>query len=147
MIVPDVNLLVYAYDADMALHGPARKWWEELLSGTTPVGLCWSVMLGFVRLMTHPDVMENPLRPDTALSHVRQWLEQPCTEIIEPGPRHLDILSTILGHAGIAGNLTTDAHIAALAIEYRAELHSTDRDFGRFPGLRWRNPLGQRGSH
>lgn len=142
MIVPDVNLLVYAYNADAPLHQRAKDWWEDALSRTErPVGLDWVVMLGFVRLMTHPAVLENPLRPEQATAPLAEWLAQPHVEVLQPGPRHLQIFESLLVGTGVAGNLSTDAHLAALAIEHKAELHSNDRDFGRFPGLRWRNPL------
>lgn len=142
MIIPDVNLLVYAYNRDAREHGVARRWWEELLSGTESVGLPWAVSCGFIRLMTHPAVLVRPLAPGTAVAHVRSWLERANVEPLEPGARHLEVLERLLGEAGVAGNLTTDAHIAALALEYQCEVHSNDSDFGRFSGLRWRNPLG-----
>lgn len=141
MIVPDVNLLVYAYNADAPLHAPAKRWWEGLLNGGDAVALPWAASLGFVRLMTHPGVLVTPLEPRRALAHVRAWLERPNMEIAEPGPRHLEILDRLLGSLGVGGNLTTDAHLAAIAIEQQCELHSNDVDFGRFPGLRWRDPL------
>ena len=141
MIVPDVNLLVYAYNADAPAHRAARNWWEELLSGDQPVRLPWAVCCGFVRIMTHTAVLLHPLSTDQAVTHVRSWLDLANVEVLEPGPRHLEILQRLLGQAGIGGNLVTDAHIAALALEYQAEVHSNDADFARFPGLRWRNPL------
>lgn len=141
MIVPDLNLLVYAYSRDAREHEGARRWWEELLGSGGPVGIPWAVSLGFVRLMTHPSVLERPLEPVRAVAHVRSWLDRPNVEPLDPGSRHLEILERLLGEAGVAGNLTTDAHLAAIAIERQAELHSNDADFGRFAGLRWRNPL------
>lgn len=141
MILPDINLLVYAYNRDAPHHAAARAWWEKLLSSAHPVGLPWAVCCGFVRMMTHPAVLVSPLGPAPAVAHVRSWFAQPNVEVVEPGPRHLDLLDRLLGHLGVGGNLTTDAHLAAIAIEYRAELHTNDTDFARFPGLRWRNPL------
>ena len=141
MIIPDVNLLVYAYNRGTRHHEAARAWWEDLLSSTERVGLPWAVSLGFVRLMTHPAVLIVPLDPRGAIRHVRRWLERPNVVMLEPGPRHLDVVESLLGPLGVGGNLTTDAHLAALAIEHRGELHSNDTDFGRFSGLRWRNPL------
>ena len=143
MILPDVNLLVYAHDELAPLHRPARAWWEEQLSGRQVVGLPWAVVFGFVRLVTHPSVLREPLAPPEALAHVRSWLERPQAETLEPGPRHLEIVERLFAGTGVGGNLTTDTHLAALAIEHRCELHSNDADFGRFPGLRWRNPLGK----
>jgi toxin-antitoxin system PIN domain toxin len=141
VIIPDLNLLVYAYNSDAPHHPKARAWWEGLLNGREPVAVPWAVILGYVRLMTHPSVLVTPLEPAVSIRHVRTWLDLPLVSVLEPGPRHLDILAAMLEALGVAGNLTTDAHLAALAIEHRAELHSNDTDFGRFPGLRWRNPL------
>ena len=141
MILPDVNLLLYAYNSAARHHSAARAWWEELLNGEEMVGLSWAVGLGFIRLMTHPAVLESPLQPGVAIRHVRTWIEQPQVVVLEPGPRHLEVLESLLETAGVGGNLTTDAHLASLAIEHQAELHSNDTDFARFSGLRWRNPL------
>jgi uncharacterized protein len=141
VILPDVNLLVYAYNRDAPHHGAARAWWEGLLNGETTVALAWAVSCGFVRLMTHRAVLARPLDPVLAVRHVRSWLERPNVELLDPGPRHLEILERLLGELGVGGNLTTDAHLAALAIEHQCELHSNDTDFARFAGLRWRDPL------
>jgi toxin-antitoxin system PIN domain toxin len=142
VLIPDVNLLVYAYNSDAPDHRAARLWWERSLSSLTPVGLPWSVLLGFLRIMTSRRILAVPLHSSEALSHIRSWLAQPQAHVIEPGPRHLDLLESLASAAGITGELTTDLHLAALAIEHQAELHSNDSDFGRFPGLRWVNPLG-----
>jgi len=141
VILPDINLLVYAYNQNAPLHEPARRWWEETMSAGKPIGLPWTVMLGFVRLMTHPAVLSPPLRPNKAIEHVKSWLTRPHVRVLEPGPRHLAILDELLSGLGVAGSLTTDAHLAALAIEHQAELHSNDTDFARFTGLRWHNPM------
>jgi hypothetical protein len=141
LILPDLNLLLYAHDELAPLHRQARRWWEDLMTGRHAVVLPWAVALGFVRLTTHPSVLREPLVPTAALARVRGWLARPHTELIEPGPRHLEILERLFASTGVGGNLTTDTHLAALAIEHRCELHSNDGDFGRFPGLRWRNPL------
>lgn len=141
MILPDLNLLVYAYTAQAPLHARARRWWEALLSGDEPVALPWAVSVGFVRLMTHPSAMTKPMRPERALDAVVAWHERSHVQALEPGPRHLAILRALLTDLGVAGNLTTDAHLAALAIEHGCQLHSNDADFGRFSGLRWVNPL------
>lgn len=143
MIIPDINLLLYAYNSGAIDHAPARRWWEDLLSSEERVGLAWIVILGFVRLSTTRGVLHTPVSPADALARVQSWLEQPGVSILNPGPRHLTELRTAL--AGTAGGpLTTDAHLAALAIEHQAELHSNDDDFSRFQGLRWRNPLAPR---
>lgn len=146
MILPDLNLLVYAHDELAPFHRSARSWWEEVLSGDRSVGLPWAVTLGFVRLVTHPAVVREPLAPGAALARVRVWLERPQVQVLEPGPRHLEILARLFAETGVAGRLTTDTHLAALAIEHQCELHSNDMDFGRFSGLRWVDPLSSSAS-
>lgn len=141
MILPDINLLLHAYNRDSPVHAAAKAWWEHLLNGTRPVGLAWVAILGFIRITTHRQVLVNPLQAAAACADVRAWLAQPYVGVLHPGDRHAEILFGLLESVGTAGNLTTDAHLAALAIEHQAELHSTDVDFGRFPGLRWVNPL------
>ncbi len=141
MIVPDINLLLYAYDTDSSFHDRARSWWEDLLSTPVPVGLPWAVLLGFVRLRSNRRFFAFPMAPSQALGHCRKWLQQPNVQILLPGPRHVDILESLLECPAIGSRLTTDAHLAALAIEHQAEIHSSDTDFVRFPGLRWRNPI------
>ena len=141
MIVPDVNLLLHAHDSRSRRHHAARPWWEGLMNGTGAVGLAWVAILGFIRIATNPKILDNPLDVSSASAHVRSWLGRPQTLLIHPGDRHAEVLFDLLEAAGAAGNLTTDAHLAALAIEHQAELHSTDADMARFPGLRWLNPL------
>lgn len=142
MIIPDVNLLVYAYNRDAPHHAEARAWWEELLTSPEPVGLPWVATLGFIRLMTHRAVLVVPMSPKQAVRHVASWLARSNVEALEPGHRHLEVLGRLLEELGTGGDLTTDAHLAAMAIEHQAEICSTDNDFARFPGLRWRNPIG-----
>ena len=141
MILPDVNLLLHSYDEDSPFHAAARAWWERALGGTRPVGLPWVALLGFVRIATHRHIFTSPLSVAAACGHARAWLAQPYVSILHPGERHAEVLFGLLESLGTAGNLTTDAHLAALAIEHQAEIHSTDADFNRFPGLRWVNPL------
>lgn len=141
MIIPDINLLVYAHNSACPGHDRSRHWWEDLIRREQPIGLAWAVAFGFIRLVTHPSVLTDPLPPLEAVSCVRTWMDQPNVRIVEPGPRHLTIVEDLLGATGVAGSLTTDTHLAALAIEHQADLHSNDADFGRFPGLRWKNPL------
>ncbi len=141
MIVPDVNLLLHAHDSQFRRHAAAREWWETHLNGPGSVGLSWVAILGFIRIATNPRILDNPLDVNSACARVRSWLERPQTVLIHPGDRHADILFSLLEAVGSAGNLTTDVHLAALAIEHRAELHSTDADMARFSGLRWVNPL------
>ncbi|MGK2851319.1 MAG: type II toxin-antitoxin system VapC family toxin [Candidatus Limnocylindrales bacterium] len=142
MKVPDLNLLIYAVDRASPGHTAALAWWNALMSGGETVAFSWTVLLGFVRLTTNPSVVAKPLTADEAIDYVERWLAQPISTVIEPTPRHTAILRDLLTGSGTAGNLVTDAHLAALAIEHGAELCTADRDFGRFPGLRWVNPLG-----
>ena len=111
------------------------------MNGTDSVGLAWVAILGFIRIATNARIVDNPLDVGGACGRVDSWIVRPQTMLIHPGDRHADILFGLLAAAGTAGNLTTDAHLAALAIEHQAELHSTDADMARFPGLRWVNPL------
>lgn len=143
MIVPDVNLLIYAVNRDAPHHDAARAWMEHSLSGSEPVGLPWLVVIAFLRLTTHPRIFEAPLETDSALGIVAGWLAQPCARPLEPGDRHWLILSQLLRDSGTAGNLTNDAHLAAIAIEHDACLHSADNDFQRFAELRFHNPLAE----
>ncbi len=141
MIIPDLNLLVYAYNDGAPHHDSARRWWEGLINGEERVGVPWVVSTGFVRLMTHPRVIARPATPETAADYVREWFQVPHVAPVNPGAEHLAHLRRNLVAAGVGANLVTDSHLAALAMEYQAEVHSNDTDFGRFPGLRWRNPL------
>jgi toxin-antitoxin system PIN domain toxin len=140
--LPDVNLLLYALDETSPHHTRARPWLEALLSGIEPVGFAWSVLLAFVRLSTRAQLFANPLGPAEAFDVIEGWLAQPCALVLHPTERHLAVLRGLVAPLGTAGNITTDAHLAALAIEHGAEVCSADTDFGRFPGLRWTNPLG-----
>jgi hypothetical protein len=141
VIIPDINLLAYAYNSAAPFHAESKKWLEGCLSGRTTVGLPWVVMLGFVRIMSSHMVATAPMEPLEAVGHVQSWLARPQTQIVLPGPRHLEILGDIMHSARASGRLTTDAHLASLAIETQSELYSNDLDFARFPGLRWFNPL------
>ena len=141
MILPDINLLVFAHNAAAPQHDAARTWWEDVLTREQPVGLPWAVTLGFVRLVTHPAVLTRPLAPAAALDRIDSWFRQSCVQPLDPGPRHLSIVRNLFAATHVAGRLTTDTHLAALAIEHQCELQSNDNDFERFPGLRWRNPL------
>jgi uncharacterized protein len=141
MVLPDINLLVYAYNEAVPRHGAARDWWQDLMSREQPVAVPWAVVFGFVRLVTHPAVLVEPLTAAGAMQRVRSWFDRPHVQPLDPGPRHLRIVEELFQAAGVAASLTTDTHLAALAIEHQCELHSNDSDFGRFPGLRWHNPL------
>jgi toxin-antitoxin system PIN domain toxin len=139
--IPDVNLLIYAVDETSARHGAAREWVEATLSGAETVGFAWSVLLAFIRLSTRPAVFERPLEAGEALNLVDGWLDQPCVTTIHPTERHSAVLRELLAPLGTAGNLTTDAHLAALAIEHGGVVCSCDADFTRFSGLSWVDPL------
>jgi uncharacterized protein len=141
MKLPDVNLLLYAIDEDSPRHEPARRWVEALFAGTETVALAWVVALAFVRLTTKRQVMMRPLSVDEALDILDGWLERPNVVIAHPTERHATVLRELLAPLGTGGNLTTDAHLAALAIEHGAELCSSDADFSRFSGVRWYDPL------
>jgi toxin-antitoxin system PIN domain toxin len=146
MILVDVNLLMYAVDKDAPLHAAAKSWWEAAVSGPETVGLSWIVILAFLRLTTKLNVFPKPLRIEAAFDIVDSWLEQPSVTVVHPGPRHARMLRDLLLPLGTGGNLTTDAHLAALALEHGAELCSLDHDFARFRHLNWRNPLDPRSS-
>jgi toxin-antitoxin system PIN domain toxin len=137
----DLNLLLYAVNRDSPRHGRARAWLQEAVSGEERIALPWTVILGFIRLTTNARVFERPLSAEAALQTVDDLLSQPSVSALEPGDGHWGILRDLLIEAGTAGNLTTDAHLAALAIEHGGELCSTDSDFARFKLLRWTNPL------
>ena len=141
MIVPDINLLIYAHFSGAPNHARASEWWSELTSGQERVGIPWIVAVGFLRVSTNPRAMTTPLSTGQATQTVTQWFVHPHVASLLPGKEHMRILGASLETVGVGGNLVTDAHIAALVIEHRAELHSNDSDFARFPDLRWRNPL------
>jgi uncharacterized protein len=139
--VPDVNLLISRSTIRRGHHEPARRWLEERLSGTETFAFAWAVLVAFVRLTTNPRVFERPFEPSEALDLVDSWLAQPCATIAEPTGRHAALLRELLATSGAAGNLVSDAHLAAIAIEHGAELCSADADSSRFPRLLWRDPL------
>jgi toxin-antitoxin system PIN domain toxin len=138
--LPDVNLLLDALNEKSPLHPRARPWLEALLSGTEPAGFAWVVILAFVRL-SPPQLFANPLAPAEAFAVVEGWLAQPCALVLHPTERHLALLRGLVEPLGTAGNITTNAHLAALAIEHGGEVCSADTDFARFRGLRWTNSL------
>jgi uncharacterized protein len=139
--IVDANLLLYAVNGDSPHHDRARRWLEDVLSGTETVGFAWTVLLAFLRLSTRAVVFPRPLEPGEAFELVDSWLGQPCATIVHPTERHADLLRDLLLPLGTAGNLTSDAHLAAIAIGHGAELCSSDRDFARFGGLRLTDPL------
>jgi toxin-antitoxin system PIN domain toxin len=134
--VPDLNVLLNARNAASPHHAVAHEWVEHALSAVETVGFAMVAVIGFIRLSTKPSVFPQPLSPTAALDQIDAWLSASPATIIHPGPRHLPLLRSLLEHAGTAGNLTTDAHLAALALEQRATLATFDGDFHRFPSLK-----------
>lgn len=141
MIVPDVNLLVYAVFDGYPLHDRAVTWLNEVLSGPEQVGLSVPSVFGFVRLATSARVHENPLSVAAAADYVSEWLDRPQVRFLAPGPAHVRLTLGLLQEVGTGANLTTDAQLAAYALEFGGTVHSNDSDFGRFPAVRWVNPL------
>lgn len=146
MILIDANLLIYAVNRDAPLHKPARAWWEATLSGNRITGIPWVSALAFLRITTSARIFPQPLYPEQAIAYLDGWLAQPAVQMVSPGDRHWAILRNLLRHAGMGGNLTTDAHIAALALEGGHAVYSTDNDFKRFAGVHHVNPLAARHS-
>lgn len=141
MILIDANLLIYAIDADSPHHRTARRWLEDTLSGTTQVGFPWIVILAFLRVTTRSTIVRTPLAAEDALDIMATWLQQPYVSTVRPGENHWPVLRNLLQSTGTAGNLTSDAHIAALALEQGYSIYSADNDFKRFPGVTHINPL------
>ena len=141
MILVDANLLLYAYNPRAELYEKSRAWLETMLSGPELVRFAWLTLWAFVRIATNPRVFERPLSTSEADVIVSSWLTQPTVGILEPGDRHWEILRGLMRDGQVAGPLVMDAVLAAIALEHGATLCTTDRDFSRFPGLRWTNPL------
>ncbi|MBM3852690.1 MAG: type II toxin-antitoxin system VapC family toxin [Verrucomicrobia bacterium] len=141
MMLVDANLLLYAEDSLAVHHEVAREWWDEQLSGTEPVLLCWPVLTAFIRIGTNARLHRRPLTLKEAVERVQSWLEQPCVRLIQPSEQHWPIFQRMLRGGHATANLVSDAHLAALAVEHNCLLCSTDADFDRFPGLKWRNPI------
>jgi toxin-antitoxin system PIN domain toxin len=137
----DANLLVYAHVVSAPQHERAREWLDGQLNGTAPVGLPWPSLLAFLRLVTNPRVFDRPEPVAQAWAQVLAWLGCETVWIPRPGERHAELLGALLALPGLHANLVPDAHLAALAMEHGLLLCSTDGDFGRFPRLRWTNPL------
>jgi len=133
---PDVNVLLYAVNSDSPQHLPAREWLEAAFAGPGGIGFSWVAVLGFIRLATKPGIFPDPLGVEDALGLVDDWLNHPHARVLNPTDHHGALLARLLLGAGQAGNLTTDAHLAAIAIEHGAILGTFDRDFERFSGLR-----------
>jgi len=141
MILVDANLLLYAHDAGSAHHSAACRWLENTLSGDEPVGLAWAAVLAFLRVGTNTRLRRDAPTLEEAIAIVAAWFERPAVTLLNPGERHWEILREMMTKGQARGPLVTDAHLAALAIEHGAALATTDRDFARFPGLKFFNPL------
>ncbi len=140
MKLVDANLLLYAVNIDSLEHEVARVWLERRLGGTEAVAFSWIALLAFLRIGTRESILPEPMSVTEAFDHIEEWLAQPPSVVLHPTVRHTAVLKGLLAPIGTAGNLTTDAHLAALAIEHGATIVSFDRDFGRFPGLPWIHP-------
>jgi len=141
VLVVDANVLLHAVNADAAEHETSRRWLEYRLSSAEPVGFAWIALLAFVRIGTRAGVLPSPMSVGEAFDHVEDWLVQPSAVVLQPSPRHAALLRGLLEPLGVAGNLASDAHLAALALEHGATVCTFDRDFARFPGVHWRHPL------
>lgn len=142
MKLPDTNVLVYAVNTRAPQHQAAHAWLRHAFAAPAGVGLAWVSLLGFVRIATHHRILETPLKLEEALRVLSFWLEQPRARLLHPAERHAELLGSLLTRVGTAGNLTTDAHLAALAMEHGATLASFDRDFDRFEGLHFERLRG-----
>jgi toxin-antitoxin system PIN domain toxin len=141
MILVDANLLIYAHVRSFPQHNQSRIWLDEQLSGKTPVGLPWTSLLAFLRIVTNPRIFVRPEATPSAWKQVVEWLDSDVVWVPQPTERHREILGSFLGEPGIQAGLVQDAYLAALAMEHGLALCSTDGDFARFRGLRWLNPL------
>lgn len=139
----DANILLYAVDEATPKHAIARQWLEEALNGPRRIGLPWSSMLAFVRIVTHPRALADPLLPAVAWSFVDDWLGAPAAWVPQPGRGYQDLLRRLVCDLDLRGNLVSDAALAALCLEHGLTVVSADSDFARFPGLRWLNPLAR----
>ena len=138
----DANVLLYAVDRRSPFHATAADWLTERLNGPRRVGLPWQSLTAFLRISTHPRAAASPLQPDDALRFVDDWLAADVAWVPVPGPRHGTLLADLIRRHQLRGNLISDAHLAALALEHGLTLVSADSDFARFPELSWTNPLG-----
>lgn len=141
MILPDANLLLDAVNTDSIDHSKALKWWQDLIESGAPVGLYTGVIFAFVRLSTNRRVFERPLSTQEAFAYVHNWLDFPAVSLVDAELEDIATAETLLTAAGTAANLVSDAQIAAAALRLNGTVHSADADFGRFPKLKWHNPL------
>jgi hypothetical protein len=141
VIIPDVNLLLYAVISGFPQHSRARAWWERIVNSPHRIGLTPPAVFGFLRIGTNARILPSPLAVKDAIEYVQDWLSQPNVDLLTAGPDHLNVALGLLQDVGTAGNLTTDVQLAAYAIEHNGEMHTNDTDFARFPDLKWVNPL------
>jgi len=141
VIVLDANILLYAYDAESEKHAKARAWVEQVFSDGTPVGLPWQTIAAFLRVVTNTRLPGKRFTAGEAAEIVGQWLDQPNVRVLPPSDQHWTLFRQMMVDGQARGPLVSDAQLAALTIEYGGTLQTTDRDFARFPGLRWQNPL------
>jgi toxin-antitoxin system PIN domain toxin len=141
VILVDANLLLYAEDSLSEHHERARNWWDKQLSGSDAVALCWPVVTAFIRIGTNARLHKRPLTLKEAVECVQSWIDQPCVRIIQASEQHWALFQKMLRVGNATANLVSDARLAALAVEHNCVLHSTDTDFARFRGLKWKNPI------
>lgn len=141
MIILDANILLYAYDSGSEFHLQARSWVEKVFSEGEPLGLPWQTVAAFLRVVTNPKLRGDRFTAEAAAAIVDQWLSQPNVRLLAPGDHHWSLFKAAMVDGQVRGPLITGAQLAALTVEYGGVLHTTDRDFARFPGLRWSNPL------
>ncbi|MES2309414.1 MAG: TA system VapC family ribonuclease toxin [Verrucomicrobiota bacterium] len=141
MIIPDANVLIYAYDSTSPYHEKAKKWWEDVLSAEEQIGVPWIVVLAYTRLMTHPTLCAQPLTTVEVRENIQEWFDLSHVRLLSPTSTTLGLFFDLLADVGLGGNLTTDAMIAAHAIENRGTVFSSDHDFSRFQAIQWQNPI------
>jgi toxin-antitoxin system PIN domain toxin len=144
MIIPDINLLLYAYFSVFPFHEEARRWWEGVGERGEPVGIAPPVLFGFIRIATNRRVFVKPMELERATGIVEDWLALPSIHVLRPGPRHVKVAFELLRATGTSRDLTTDAQIAAYALENRGVVHTIDADFSRFPTVPHVDPLVSR---
>ncbi len=141
MILADINLLLYAHDKNSRFHRESMAWWSDCLSGSQPVFLCAPVLFGFIRISTNGRLYPSPLTVEQAAGLVSEWLAQSMVQFTETTRQDVDVALGFLTSAGVRGNLTTDAELAAISVRLGATIHTNDTDFAAFPLVRWHNPL------
>ena len=144
MILPHANLLLYAFNSDAPDHDRAAQWWETCLNENEPVGLTWLVLLAVLRISTKPGPFDPPASTSIVLDDIDAWLTRPHVRMLEPKSTHVQAIRSIAEPLGLGGDVMNDVHLAALALEYGAVVHTADNDFARFTGVRWHNPLQEK---